>query len=414
MAKSRYYHPEYRKAEVSAIVQALDRGQSVSVIGPPSVGKTNLLRFLDQERLATSDPDSPWNQYAPQSAEQGPVVAINIDPNALLPSLPQEKGNVAAAAWPGFEMLVHRATITPQLYPVYRPPRDGEDDDPDLIEHIGRLQDRFNNAHPDVTDFEDRLHAHLALRHLESILDAALTGARLQETPIRIAFFMDEFERLLVTMPDYFFVALRSIRDRFKYNVMFVTFTRNSLAYLTGNRLPVLEPFIELFHDSTVCLRPFADDDAWRMIEQLEKRTVSKDDYSLGLLIRATGGFAGLLRAGFQHAEKLAPIQAPDYTQAVGLAASRLSAEPNVQAECETLLRGLNKEEIAALYAVAGGTFEYSPTIARELVNKSLLAQDTQGTGVHIAPPVLAAFIRNNPKPPEAHAAVPPVTLPES
>ena len=33
-------------------------------------------------------------------------------------------------------------------------------------------------------------------------------------------------------MPDYFFVALRSIRDRFKYQVMFVTFTRNSLPYL--------------------------------------------------------------------------------------------------------------------------------------------------------------------------------------
>jgi len=118
MATPRYYHPDYRKAEVSAIVEALDRGQCVSVIGPPSVGKTNLLRFLDQERLATSDPASPWNRYAPLSEQQGPIIALNIDPNALLPALPTDHGDVAARAWPGFELLIHRTTITPQLYPA--------------------------------------------------------------------------------------------------------------------------------------------------------------------------------------------------------------------------------------------------------------------------------------------------------
>jgi hypothetical protein len=366
---------------------------------------------MDQERLAASDPKSPSNRYAPQSAQQGPIVAINIDPNALLPSLPREKGDVAACAWPGFELLTHRTSITPQLYPVYKPPR-GEEPDPDLVDQIARLQAHFDHAHPDVTDFEDHLHAHLALRHLESILDAALTGHRLQDIPIRIAYFMDEFERLLDTMPNYFFVALRSIRDRFKYNVLFVTFTRNSLPYLTGSRLPVLEPFIELFHDSTVYLCPFGDDDAWRMVEQLEERTVSKDDYPLGLLIRATGGFAGLLRAGFQHVEKLAQIQAQEYGQAVGLAASRLSAEPNVQAECKTLLRGLNNDEITAIYGVTEEKADLNTTIIRELINKSLLVQDAGGTGLRVTPPVLAAYIRNHPTPPKSRSSVPPVTLP--
>ncbi len=90
----------------------------------------------------------------------------------------------------------------------------------------------------------------------------------------------------------------RGARQR-DLNVLFVTFTRNSLPYLAGNRLAALEPFVELFNDNTVYLRPFGDDDAWRMIEQLEQRSVSKEDYPLGLLIRATGGFAGLMRAGF-------------------------------------------------------------------------------------------------------------------
>ncbi|HEX3049811.1 MAG TPA: hypothetical protein VHP83_04085 [Aggregatilineaceae bacterium] len=380
---------------------------------PPSVGKTNLLRFLDQERLAPNDPNNPWNRYAPLTAQQGPIIAVNIDPNALLPSLPRDRGEIAANSWPGFELLAHRTGITPQLYPVYHPATAAPDAPSDLADQIARCQERFNNAHPDMTDFEDDLHAHMALRHLETILDAALTGHRLQNTPIRIAYFMDEFERMLDTMPNYFFVALRSIRDRFKYNVMFVTFTRNNLSYLAGSRMNVLEPFIELFNDATIYLRPFGDDDAWRMIEQLEERTVSKQDYGLGLLIRATGGFAGLLRAGFQHVDKIQQLQSQDYNQAVQLAATRLSAEPNIQAECETLLRGLNGEEIATLYQVAAQKPELNAVMVRELMSKSLLAQDPHGTGVRVMPHVLGAYIRNHPTPPPARPPAPPVTLPE-
>lgn len=417
MSKNRYYHPDYRQAEVSAIVQALDQGQSVSVVGPPSVGKTNLLHFLDQERLAVHDANSPWTRYAPQSTRQGAIIAIHIDPNALLPPLTSGPGQVAAAAWPGFELLVHRTTITPQLYPVYKGElyQDAETN-AELIDDVARLQDRFENAHPDVTDFDDPLHAHLALRHLESILHAALASYRMQGSPIRVAYFLDEFERLLMTMPDYFFIALRSIRDRFKYNVMFVTFTRNSLPYLARERLAALEPFLELFNDTVVHLRPFNDDDSWRMIEQLEDRTVSKDDYGLGLVIRATGGFAGLLRAGFKHAEKLARVQAPDYAQAVQLAAARLLAEENVRAECETLLRGLNDDELRVLHGVATNRPDLNSAVVQELVHKSLLRLETppaSGSGRSIIPPLLAAYLPDRPQPAEARPSAPPATLPE-
>lgn len=412
MGKTRYYHPDYRQAEVTAIIAALDQGQSVSVIGPPSVGKTNLLRFLDQERLAANDPNSPWRRYAPNTRQQGSLITVNIDPNGLLPALPREKGDVAARAWPGFELLTHRTTIAPQLYPAYKGPTDPPPD-PALLEQIAAYQEQFANAHPDVTDFEDHLHAHLALRHLESIIDATLNSHRAQGLPVRLVYFMDEFERLLDTMPDYFFVALRSLRDRFKYSVLFVTFTRNSLPYLIGDRVEVLEPFIELFHDATVYLRPFTDDDAWRMIEQLENRAVAKEDYGLGLLIRATGGFAGLLRAGFKHADALQQIRAQQLGEAIRLAAHRLSAETNVQAECETLLRGLRDEEIAGLYAAELQSGGVTRPVLRELVHKSLLAPDADGEGVHVTPPVLAAYIRNHPTPPSARPPAPPVTLPE-
>ncbi len=413
MAAARYYHPDYRKEDVSRIVGALDQGYSVSVIGPPSVGKSNLLKFLDHDPLTDHNADNPWVRYAPNAMHRGALVPISVDPNALLPALPLEKGNIAAQAWPGFELLVHRTTIMQPLYPGYQP-HVTQPADTDLATRLARLQEQFENAHPDVTDFDDQLHAHLALRHLESILDAALTSCRIQDAPIRVVYIMDEFERLLNTMPDYFFVALRSIRDRFKYQVMFVTFTRNSLPYLIGDgeRMVALEPFVELFNDTTIYLKPFGDDDAWRMVEQLEERAVSKDDHGLGLLIRATGGFAGLLRAGFQHAEQLAQIQASDYHQAIGLAASRLSAEPNVQAECRTLLRGLRDEEIQTLYGVALEKTDLNAAILNELILKSLLAQASSGTVVRVSPPVLAAYIRNHPTPPPARLPARPVTMP--
>ena len=405
----RYYHPDYRKNEVSAIIAALDQGSCVSVMGPPSVGKSNLLKFMEQG--APPESSNPWVRYAPNTIHRGRIVSVSIDPNALLPALPQDTGDIAARAWPGFELLTYRTTITPALYPAFT--ADERADDEELVRQVARLQERFENAHPDLTDFEDHLHAHLALRHMETIIDATLSSHRLQDDPIRIAYFLDEFERLLDTMPDYFFVALRGLRDRFKYEVMFVTFTRNTLPYLIGEtRLAAIEPFAELFYDNPVYIRPFADEDAWRMIEQLENRSVSQDDYALGLLIRATGGFAGLLRAGFKHAEALRQIQDADYHQVIGLAASHLAAEENVQAECQTLIRGLNHDEIQTLYGMAAERTDLNPAAIRELIHKSLLAQPAQGGVIRVWPPVLAAYVRNHPTPPDPRPPARPVTLP--
>ncbi len=407
-------------AEVSAIIKSLDAGKSVALVGLPSIGKSNLLKFLDQARLPLDDPNSPWRRYAPHSQERGPLVSVMIDPNALLPALPDDRGKIAARSWPGFELVAHRTALTRALFPVDRTPPDRATD-PRLAEKLERIQDKFTGGHPGIVSVEDGLHGHLALRHLERMIEAALEGAELQNRPIRIVYFFDEFERMLATMPDYFFVALRSIRDRFKESVMFAVFLRNTLPYLIDEaRMVSLEPFVELFHDNTVYLRPFGDDDAWRMIEDLEKRTVSKDDHALGLLIRATGGFAGLLRAGFEHADKLAAIHADNYQEEVRLAATRLAAEVNVQQECKTLLRGLNDHEIRAIYATTGsqpvkvapGSPSPEDTV-RELIAKSLLVQTTSASGgLAIAPPILAAYIRTHPAPPPERPAAPPVTLP--
>lgn len=413
MSEARYYPPSYRQKDVAQIVGALDQGASVVVIGAPSVGKSNLLRFLDQERLPGEDRQSPWSLHAPNALHKGPILTISLDPNALLPPLAGSRRNVAAAAWPGFELLIHRISITGQVYPRYDADA-GQTASSDLVERIERLQNRFENAHLAVTDVNDPLHGHLALRHLENLIDAVLSSRRLQNSPARLVFVMDEFERMLGALPEYFFVALRSIRDRFKYQVMFVVFARNGFEYLVHDeqRMLALEPFIELFHDHTVYLGPFSDDDAWYMLQELEKRTVSRDDRALGLLMRAAGNFAGLLRAGFKHADVLKSIQAPDTVSAIGEAAALLAGQENVQAECRTMLRGLTPLEIAALYGTAAQNAAIDRAAAGELLHKSLLVQAGQGGVIRVAPPVLAAYVRANPTPPDSQPATHPVTLP--
>ncbi len=405
----RKYPLNYREAEINPLIAALDGGHSVSVVGPPGVGKSNVLQYLDQKHLFDRPEHSPWLRYAPKHETLGHLVAVPIDPNALLPALPLDQGEDAARAWPGFELLIHRMVRSERLAPQYliNPMQD------DLKKRVDQMRERFQDIHPQLTDFGDALHGHMALRQFERMIEITLDSFALQDQQIRIVIILDEFERLLDTMPDYFFVALRSVRDRFKSRLMFVTFARDSLMHLVQeqDRRFDLEPFIELFNDNQIYLKPFVDSDAWDLVRNLESRSNRRSDYPLQLLIRAAGGFASLLRAGFPHAGLLESIPDTD-PHRIAHSATRLVAEKNVQIECETLLGGLRQVEIDALYGVAHHEGEHDPRVLRELVNKSLLREDSSG-GVMVVPPVLATYINIHREPPRARPRARPFSMPK-
>lgn len=404
----REYPKHYRRETAERLVGALDSGYSVSVIGPPSVGKSNLLQYLDQYRQRGPDELDPWAEYAKHHMHDGPLIAVPVDPNALLPPLPMDRGTDAARAWPGFELLVHRMTLIDALKPR-AVVRAGE---AEYEEYYRQKRERFLNIHTELTDFDDALQGHLALRYFERMVEMALESFAEQDHPVRLVFVLDEFERMLDILPDYFFVALRSVRDRFKGSVMFVTFTRDNLLQLVDTqRRHVLEPFLELFNDNPLYLGPFSDNDAWNLVENLERRQEGRDDYGVGLLIRASGGFAGLLRAGFQHVKYLEQIPQQD-PQRYGYAAKRLIAEENVQIECETLLRGLRQIEIDTLYGVVEEKTDLDGTTLKELVKKSLLRENPSGGAVRVTPPVLAAYIRTHSDRPTPRPRARPFSMP--
>jgi len=326
---------------------------------------------------------------------------------------PTDPRDIAALAWPGFELFIHRLRNHPQLYPMLPDSmRDSVTDQSSelrgRIQRMKTIHEIFDLAHENVTREQDPLIGHLALRHLENLIEAILEGHDLAKSRLRLVFFIDEFDYLLAAMPNYFFVALRGIRDRFKYRVTYVTFTRNMLPDLvSAQRMKVLEPFIELFNDKLVWLGPYSDPDAWQMIDRIEKRTVRREDKALGLCIVVTGKFAGLLRASIEHTEDLKSIARDDYWGA----AQVLYEKENVAMECEILLRNLTDDEINALYTVACNQGEPNPKIARELEHKSLLAWN--GSRYTVQPYLLAVFIANNSQPPKGREPVRPSTLPE-
>jgi hypothetical protein len=67
------------------------------------------------------------------------------------------------------------------------------------------------------------------------------------------------------------------------------------------------------------------------------------------------------------------------------------------------------------MYNTVLGSYEnIDAATARELLHKSLMAQDARGGALRVSPPILGAYIRTHPTPPEPIPPVPPVTLPEA
>jgi hypothetical protein len=119
-------------------------------LGPPSIGKTNLLRYLDQERLTPNDPTAREPLRA-RTAQHGPIIVINVDPERAAARAASAQGISPARAWRAWSCCPPH-DITPQLYPSTSRPRAGAGPGP--VGRIARLQAHFESAHPVVTDLK--------------------------------------------------------------------------------------------------------------------------------------------------------------------------------------------------------------------------------------------------------------------
>ena len=248
----------------------------------------------------------------------------------------------------------------------------------------------FVGAYNELHNGSNTLLPHISLRYLKSALEKLLR----QESPVRrrqkICFVFDEFEEMLTQLPAKFFQALRGIRDDYKYQLTYITFTRRTLSQIveeSGASKLALEPFVELFTDSTHYLGPYSEADATAMLDRLsERQNVNFSPSFRRFLLKSTGGFAGLLRASFRLAGQI-PFGTPE-----DRALQFLANSPAIEVECRTIWDSLTQDErVMLIKIVMNQESSEDNSAVRLLLEKQLL----KGQGVvEVNPPLFQEFVR--------------------
>jgi hypothetical protein len=363
---------DFRKEEVSYVMKRWQAGESCTLVGVGSVGKSNLLQHL-------SDPEV-QRQYL--GAEKAALIKpIIIDPNLLAPLSVNEMNNEPFRCWAGYELMMHR------LYLAFYPLTILGDDAVPFYETYQALQDGGNP-----------LYTYMGLRYFELGLEFFLRRG------IHIVFMFDEFEELMRQMPVKFFQTLRGLRDIHKGNLTYLTFARAPLNVLAERlKMPMMEfePFAELFTDNIYYVGPYNEVDGQAMLSRLLGRN-QKGTYPshiAAFLLYASGRYAGLLRAAFRMVDTIGNF-APEETYNEALVAKLASRAP-VRAECETIWKSLTPTEQQVLRAVAGLVeqevgFEGEQAMAM-LVQKRLVHVDRARQTLKIEPPLFRVFVASNP-----------------
>ena len=366
---------DFRKDEVSYVMQRWKASDSCSLVGVGSVGKSNLLQHLA----------NPEVQKAYMNiTNSGDFKVIIIDPNLLgpLPSTGQDVEQIRC--WAGYELLMHR------LFMAFYPFEEGAISREDGM--------RFYEAYQGLQDGTNPLYAYMGLRYFELGLEILMRHG------IRIVFMFDEFEEMLKHLPAKFFQTLRGIRDANKRQLSYLTFTRAPLSALVNQfELSILdlEPFTELFTDSIYYVSPYNKVDAKRMVDNLMARNDKKlNNQEIEFLMWSTGRYAGLLRSGLRLMDSLGEIDSSSMLN--DELVRKLAIRRPIRMECKTIWMSLTQPEHHVLRAVAGLETYNSNTETENavamLVQKHLLSVDKMNQTLHIQPPVFRAFVGSNPE----------------
>lgn len=366
------HSPSFRQRETALVAGCWRAAASCALIGVGSVGKSNLLQHLADLTVQA--------QYMGEAAATGRFKAIVIDPSLLSP-LPAG-ADEPLRFWAGCELIMHR------LFMAYYPF--------DLLD--ARDARTFYDAYQSFQDGANPLYAYLGLRYLEFGLTLFMRrGAQ-------IVLMFDEFETLARAMPFSFFAALRGLRDQYKRQLSFVTFSRAPLTDVFVALAPespsAVETFVELFTDRTIYLGVYSEADARQMLDRvMERKGKTYDTAAQNFILWAAGGHAGLLRAAVQVMDLATQRAGKDVPREALLRA--LGERQPVRAECETILRSLSEDERDLLSTLAHGQtnvrLDDSQTRAAFdlLLRKGLLRVEsgTAGDQLVVQPPLLAQYL---------------------
>ncbi|MEZ4684443.1 MAG: hypothetical protein R2932_60545, partial [Caldilineaceae bacterium] len=304
-------HPiTYRQELTAPLFARIHAGESCAVVGAASMGKSRLLQFILRPDVAT--------HYLAKltQANATPTLLLWIDCNRM----------AEFTSWGLHELILTALVETSGEHPATRP-----------------LRDHLTEWRKEAIVTQNGL---LAQRYVELALQLFC-----KEQGLSVCLILDEFDETYASLPPQALANLRALRDRHKYQLSYVLFTRNHPKYLRDPN--ECEGFYELLSRTVLGLQPYTETDARRVIEQIVTRrdhelTAVTDDAKAELL-RLSGRHPGLL---------VALIDALIAKPPLGVTWDDWAADQSkAWEECRKIWRGLRGEERGALrHLVFAGT----------------------------------------------------------
>ncbi len=380
---------DYRKDEVQNLFEVMVAGESLSIVGVGSGGKSNLLRLLDREDVQEFHLGQPREAVAN-------FLMLYLDAHKMIFLQGQPKEQVGDS-WAGYELILN--TLRRKIHLISTRPYFADiihEDQKDL-----HILDEIQADYEAILD-PNPLRAQTGIRHVENaVTDILDLGERW-----KVVFLFDEVEESF-RLPARFFQSLRGLRDDFKQRVLFVTTSRVPLDDLVdqdGQKDPEypldMEGFVELFYERVHYIRPLDRQSAEYAIARFCKRyrkslTEYQREQLVEQLLDLTGGHVGLMRRCFHRAADAVAGNSK-------LSSDDLLRDGGVQRECKTILGSLSESEFSVLRKIAHGDLaSITDTEAwLSLSRKHLIARKDDPVQI-IRIPILARFIAKK-YPPEA------------
>ena len=320
----------FRLDDLNYVLSCIRQGADCSIVGISNVGKSALLRDVPG-----------FIQNVWDAKESSAPLAVYVDCNGMLEMTDQ-----------GFYELILRA-LTEQLQR-----RDAQNP------LLGALQVAYQRVINPNSHFQVALGFNDALTALFEAVDGNL------------ALLLDEFDEPLEGMPGRVFLNLRSLKDRYRERLCYVTATNRRLPRLRHQH-EVLE-FCELFALHTRFLGPLNREDAWAYVQDFARREgVTFDEHDFAFIYQQAGGHPGLTEVVCRDLGRVTGEPVRDASQDWLIhreVRDRLLQEPAVRAECARIWNNLSPLEQEALIALgAPGRKPPEEALASLVANKVLL-----------------------------------------
>lgn len=337
----------FRYQLVDNLMRLSKAGESAAVVGVASVGKSNLVRCLQQADI----------QELHLGSEKDEILIVLVDSNDL----------TAITEWDFLELLLYRLSFHCQ----------GANLPPEIIAHLDELHEKLLKRGNDVT-------------HAQRCVEQALQWL-CQVNQLRVVLLLDEFEVLYQQLSQRFWANLRSLRDKNKYSLSYLLFLRRDLEDVVPSTVAV-EAFAELFQTRILGLKPYDLPGTELMLDRLSLRQHVEwpAPYTVQVF-ELSGGHSGFIRVIFG---KVLPALKEGQT----IEFAGLVDDPEIKEECGKIWTSLidQERELLQKFMAAGdfGTIDAaSQTGLAKLSRKGLIVAESPGQP-RLFSPLFADFVR--------------------